>query len=274
MNSGWMVDRARSLLDESLAISRPSNEPGLILPALWGLAETALVAGEPGRALDHCDEALEVARQIGERALLVPFIVTGVRASLADRRPDLAEQWLGRVTPLLGDWTELATPAMAHAEGLIRMAAGSLVAARTSLETAMAGWDARGRIWESTWARIDLATCLLRSNRFVDATRLITDIAATAAELGSPPLQARADDLKRQARGRGADEPAWHPLTVREFEVARKIAAGMTNAEIATELFVAPKTVSAHVEHILAKLGASRRAEIAAWAVAILQPVG
>jgi DNA-binding CsgD family transcriptional regulator len=30
-------------------------------------------------------------------------------------------------------------------------------------------------------------------------------------------------------------------------------------------LGVAPKTVSAHVEHILAKLGAARRAEIGAW---------
>jgi DNA-binding CsgD family transcriptional regulator len=46
----------------------------------------------------------------------------------------------------------------------------------------------------------------------------------------------------------------------------------MTNAEIGAELFVSPKTVSAHVEHILAKLGVARRAEIAAW-VATIRPV-
>ena len=269
-----MVDRARSLLDESLAIGRPSGEVDLILPALWGHAETALIAGEPGRALAHCDEALELARQTGERPLLVPFVVTGVRAALAERRPEAAEHWLGRVTPLLSDWAELAGPAIAHAEGLIRLASGSLVAARTSLEGAVAGWDARGRIWESTWARIDLATCFLRSNRYVEATRLIADVAATARQLGSAPIQARADELQRQARGRGAEEEAWYPLTVRELEVARLIAAGMTNAEIATELFVSPKTVSAHVEHILAKLGASRRAEIATWVASVAQPVG
>jgi DNA-binding CsgD family transcriptional regulator len=40
----------------------------------------------------------------------------------------------------------------------------------------------------------------------------------------------------------------------------------MTNAEIADALDIAPKTASSHVEHILAKLGASRRAEIATWA--------
>jgi len=38
---------------------------------------------------------------------------------------------------------------------------------------------------------------------------------------------------------------------------------------IAVELTVSPKTVSAYVEHILAKLGAARRAEIAAWAAGV-----
>ncbi len=71
------------------------------------------------------------------------------------------------------------------------------------------------------------------------------------------------------ARGHlSVDEP-WRPLTAREFAIARLISEGMTNAEIATELSIAPKTASSHVEHILAKLGASRRTEIAAWATTI-----
>ena len=41
------VVRARSQLDATLAISRPSGEIDLVLPALWGLAETALVAADP-----------------------------------------------------------------------------------------------------------------------------------------------------------------------------------------------------------------------------------
>lgn len=52
--------------------------------------------------------------------------------------------------------------------------------------------------------------------------------------------------------------------------MARLVTAGRTNQEIARDLGVAPKTVSAHVEHILDKLGLSRRAEIAAWASSIL----
>ena len=41
------VGRARTLLGDSLAVGRESGEIALVLPALWGLAETALVAGEP-----------------------------------------------------------------------------------------------------------------------------------------------------------------------------------------------------------------------------------
>jgi non-specific serine/threonine protein kinase len=54
-------------------------------------------------------------------------------------------------------------------------------------------------------------------------------------------------------------------LTAREFEIARLVTEGQTNAEIGEELGIARKTVSAHLEHIFAKLGIGRRAEIAAW---------
>ena len=265
------VEQARSMLDASLAISRPSGEVDLILPALWGQAETALVAGDPGRAIDHCREALEIATPTGERALLVPFIVIAVRAALADRRPEVAEQWLERVRPMVESWA-IAKPALLHAHGLMKVSAGALVAARGALEQAITGWDAMGRIWEASWARLDLASCLLRSNRYVDASRALDEVRATARSLQSIPLEARVDELTRQSRGRGADVEPWHPLTAREFEVARKIAEGRTNAEIAGVLFLSPKTVSAHVEHILAKLGVSRRTEIAAWATSTLRP--
>jgi DNA-binding CsgD family transcriptional regulator len=56
------------------------------------------------------------------------------------------------------------------------------------------------------------------------------------------------------------------PLSVRELQVARLVATGATNREIASALSIAPKTVSAHVEHILRKLGVGRRTESAAWA--------
>jgi DNA-binding CsgD family transcriptional regulator len=140
------------------------------------------------------------------------------------------------------------------------------------LGRAIRGWDERGRIWEATWARLDLVACLMRSGRHAAANTALAEVRDTAAGLESEPLLARADELGRAGRGRCLDDEPWRPLSVREFEVARQIAAGMTNAQIADVLFVSPKTVSTHVEHILAKLGVARRAEVAAW-VASIRPV-
>ena len=103
---------------------------------------------------------------------------------------------------------------------------------------------------------------------------MLDEVRATADRLGSRPIRERADELMAIARRRGITDEPWRPLTAREFEVARLIAAGNTNAEIADELGLSPKTVSAHIEHILAKLGATRRAEVAAWASRIAIPTG
>ena len=82
---------------------------------------------------------------------------------------------------------------------------------------------------------------------------------ATADRLDSPPLRQRVEELASTARSRGITDEPWRPLTAREFEVARYVAEGHTNAQIAEALGLSPKTVSAHIEHILAKLGATRR---------------
>ncbi|KXF50719.1 protein kinase [Rhodococcus sp. SC4] len=56
------------------------------------------------------------------------------------------------------------------------------------------------------------------------------------------------------------------PLTKRELQVARLVAEGLTNKAIATRLVISPRTAQGHVEHVLAKLGFTSRAQIAAWA--------
>ncbi|MFI7445808.1 ATP-binding protein [Nonomuraea indica] len=55
------------------------------------------------------------------------------------------------------------------------------------------------------------------------------------------------------------------PLTPREMEVARLVARGMSNKEVAASLVIAQRTAEAHVEHILNKLGFTSRVQIAAW---------
>jgi len=57
------------------------------------------------------------------------------------------------------------------------------------------------------------------------------------------------------------------PLSLREREVAKLVAAGMTNRQIAKRLFISERTAEGHVEHIRNKLGVRSRTEIATWAV-------
>jgi non-specific serine/threonine protein kinase len=63
------------------------------------------------------------------------------------------------------------------------------------------------------------------------------------------------------------------PLTSRELQVARLVAGGRSNKQIAAELVISQRTAENHVEHILAKLGFTSRAQVAVW-VAASQPGG
>jgi DNA-binding NarL/FixJ family response regulator len=88
--------------------------------------------------------------------------------------------------------------------------------------------------------------------------------AASGDALISPELTVR---LLERTRTAGADRPTVPgvaDLTDRELEVARLVARGRTNAEIATELFISLGTVKSHLASIQARLGARNRVEIAA----------
>jgi predicted ATPase/DNA-binding CsgD family transcriptional regulator len=56
-------------------------------------------------------------------------------------------------------------------------------------------------------------------------------------------------------------------LTAREYEVAERIARGLSNRQIAGALVISEGTAAKHVEHIMNKLGFRSRAQIAAWVV-------
>jgi DNA-binding NarL/FixJ family response regulator len=59
---------------------------------------------------------------------------------------------------------------------------------------------------------------------------------------------------------------ALDPFTPRERSVLRLVALGRTNRQVGDELFISEKTVSVHLSRIMAKLGATRRAEAVAIA--------
>jgi predicted ATPase/DNA-binding CsgD family transcriptional regulator len=69
-----------------------------------------------------------------------------------------------------------------------------------------------------------------------------------------------ADDRRRAGR-----TDVGTPLSKRELEVAELIESGLSNREIAERLVISKRTADGHVERILAKLGFSSRAQVAAW---------
>jgi DNA-binding NarL/FixJ family response regulator len=66
--------------------------------------------------------------------------------------------------------------------------------------------------------------------------------------------------------GRLATRPGSAHLTRREHEILELMGQGLAHAEIARRLFISPKTVATHVEHILRKLGVRSRAQAIAVA--------
>ncbi|HEX9044797.1 MAG TPA: AAA family ATPase [Candidatus Limnocylindrales bacterium] len=260
---------ARRHLEVARAFAEGYGAADFWLATAWGDVEVAILAGEHGRAVERSSAALELAERSGERGQFAPIVVSGARARLLAGMPAEAARWVERSAAFLAPVEWLASPAVEHARGLVALADGSVGIARGAFDRAISGWEVKGRTWEALWARLDLATCLVRTGRVGEASALVGDVRATALRIGSRPMVDRADALGRHARGHVAEEEPWHPLTARELEVARLIAGGSTNGQIASALGIAPKTASAHVEHILAKLGASRRAEIAHWVAGI-----
>jgi DNA-binding NarL/FixJ family response regulator len=125
--------------------------------------------------------------------------------------------------------------------------------------------------YETARARWRLAEALAEAGRRDEAEQQWRLAAQTADRLGARPLRRVLDDLARRARIGPApddqpDRARLASLTSREREVLRLIAAGRSNREIASVLFIAPKTASVHVSNILGKLGAASRTEAAAIA--------
>jgi len=96
-----------------------------------------------------------------------------------------------------------------------------------------------------------LGEARFRDNFQRGAKMALPDVLAYVLGESEPAAQAQPDALARLSR--------------REMEVARLIAGGATNREIAAALFVAERTAKTHIEHILNKLGVGSRAQIAVW---------
>ncbi|WP_162834825.1 response regulator transcription factor, partial [Amycolatopsis circi] len=129
-----------------------------------------------------------------------------------------------------------------------------------------------GAIYEQAVCRWRQAEALLASGR-PGAAEALEAAHSVAVKLDAVPLRDAVRDLAHRARVELAGvevvpvvRAQVNPLTDRERDVLERVALGRTNRQVGEELYISEKTVSVHLSRVMAKLGASRRAEAVAIA--------
>jgi DNA-binding CsgD family transcriptional regulator len=144
-------------------------------------------------------------------------------------------------------------------------------------QPALDAWRGIGNVNRVAIAAFRLADAVVRAGDRSGAAEPLAEAWHLATQMGARPLQHDIVGLAQRARIKldvreGWPGPSARPsgslarLTNRELEVLRHVALGESNEEIATALFISPKTASVHISRILAKLDVRTRARAAAIA--------
>lgn len=148
----------------------------------------------------------------------------------------------------------------AHARGAVLLADGKPADALTCLRDAAASWQELDAPYELARSRV-LVALACRAVGDEDFAQLeLAAATRTFRELGArPDLEYALSLVTPTATSAG-------PLTRREVEVLRLVAAGKTNRSIADELFLSEKTVARHLSNIFTKLDIATRSAATAYA--------
>jgi DNA-binding CsgD family transcriptional regulator len=223
------LETASALFDRALPALAEVNGSDLQVPTHCAYAMVAW-------ALERTDAAPAIYAALEPYAEELGNSASGQSASLGS-----VSRYLGQMAALQEDWEA--------------MEADFSRAMRRNLET-----GSRPEVAET---RLDWATAMLRRGLARDRERALALLEAAVrefGELGMAPLRQRASNalLATKAGPR-------HTLTDREMEVARLVAEGRSNKEVAGRLHLSVRTAENHLLNIMNKLGLDNRAQVAAW---------
>ncbi|MFC9897046.1 AAA family ATPase [Nocardia sp. NPDC127579] len=142
-----------------------------------------------------------------------------------------------------------------------------------SWRAALAAWADIPQPFDRAHTLLAHARSALSAGDRAAAHESLRTAATLAAGLGAHPLGGTLRDVADRA-GLSLDDtpapaaptPRTFGLTARELEVLRLVAQGLSNRQLATELFISPNTAGVHVSRILTKLSATTRTEAATLA--------
>ena len=248
-------------LDETLTAAGPlPMEPVIaaIHDRCVGLAY--LAAGNVATADQHLTRAVEVFERVDFREPAI-WRVDGdaIEAAVACGALDRAERLVTRLEEQAArtgiPWNRAVA---ARGRGLLLAANGELEEAAAALDDALAEHAACPMPYERARTLLVQGQVLRRLKRKREARAALDEAAAVFASLGAEAWVARADAERQRVASRRAPEG----LTPSELRVAKLAADGLTNPEIAAQVFVSRKTVEATLARIYRKLAISSRGQL------------
>jgi DNA-binding CsgD family transcriptional regulator len=294
---------ARSLVEEGLDLSRAmQSSPNIILRLCTAVRIDAMTGGSDAMAL-HSDELRMLSRRLGHASAaayasraegllalaegrlddavgslepLTADLLLGIGPTdpVPSGRVDLIEALvrtgdLVRATEVAGQVQQVLAPSGHPIATGLRHRAAALVArgeAAGALHTrAREAFEEAGDAFQVARTHLLHGEMLRRERRSAEARDELRAAAAAFERIGALPWQARA---LGELRATGSAVPlgigtAWESLTAQERQVARAVARGGSNREVAAALFLSPRTVEHHLSSVFRKLGVRSRTALA-----------
>jgi DNA-binding CsgD family transcriptional regulator/tetratricopeptide (TPR) repeat protein len=257
------IDEAREVASTGLAEAERDGDLVAEMQNLHALGFAALSLGDYATAQPFLARATEQHRprwqnEFGDNHCVPDDIEASLGIGNLDRARDLVA-WMDRVAMATDrPWTR-AMAARSH--GLVLAAEGRLDEAQLALTDAL-GHHERMEMPFARGRTLLVSGALLRRRRQrAQAAEVLGEARATFEALGARAWVERAGgEIERL----GVRSAAQRGLTPVEADIARLVADGLTNREIADRVFLSPKTVEANLSRIYRKLDLRSRAELVA----------
>jgi predicted ATPase/DNA-binding CsgD family transcriptional regulator len=232
-------DLAAALLQESLALFQHLGDGWNMAWAFVGLGGVARLQSEYTRAEAYCLLGLSFYQQLDSQ-LEIPYSLEGLALIAATQGESARAARLWGAAGALRDAIHALLPPSYEADQ-----APHVAAVRKALgEKAFAAHHAEGRL-------LTVEEALALAGERVSAEPALPAGPQSRQDVGSVP--------------RAASHA--HGLTPREVEVLRLVARGLTDAQVAAELVISPRTVGKHLQSIYGKLDLPSRSAATRWAI-------